>query len=43
MESHEDDVDVGTSVDVDSLLLWIQNNPQIYNASIQEHHNVDIL
>ncbi|RZF43699.1 hypothetical protein LSTR_LSTR010781 [Laodelphax striatellus] len=43
MESQEDDVDAVTSVDVDKLLFYVQNNPPIYNASLKEHHNVDVM
>lgn len=45
MASQEDDgvsVD-SSSVDVDRLLFWVQNNPPIYNSSMKEHHNVDII
>lgn len=33
----------GAAVDVDRLLFLIQNNPAIFNSTLKEHHNVDVI
>lgn len=39
----EDDDYIQNFVDIDRLLVLVQGNPAIYNSSLKEHHNVDII
>lgn len=31
------------AVDVDKMLFLVQNNPAIFNSTLKEHHNVDVI
>jgi hypothetical protein len=39
----ENEDDPTSFVDVDKLLALVQGNPAIYNTSLKEHHNINVI